>query len=93
MEIYRPGWRYWTAAEENYIGISPTGAGEFWLSNNAYKTAENPAAAALYTAQANGYIQFNKMTVKMLKTDMFPAARFRITKNCETVYPEDGDCS
>lgn len=90
MEIYRSGWRYWTAAEENYIGISPTGAGEFWLSNNAYKTAENPAAAALYTAQANGYIQFNKMTVKMLKTDMFPAAQFRITKNCETVYPEDG---
>lgn len=90
METWRSGWRYWTAASDSYIGVSPTGAGEFWLSNSDFKNAVNPGAAALYTAQANGYIQFNKMTVKMLKTNMFPAARFRITQNGKTVYPEDG---
>ena len=90
METYHSSWRYWLASGKNYMGISPTGSSEYWLSNTSLGESTHPGVAVTYTAHATGYMQFSQMTIKVTKLNTFVAGQFRITKNGDTIYPENG---
>lgn len=90
METYHSGWRHWLSSVKKYMGISPTGSCEYWLSNTDLGEYSHPGLAVTYTAHASGYMQFSQMTIKVTKLNTFVAGQFRITRNGDTIYPENG---